>query len=119
MLSGAVRQTENKPSIDEWSDCWALRLDDIPDFIDCLVFCGRMRESSMQRLHHIGQIKEHFLRVTDGDTGQEILRADVAQSGAFNTFITYAKLRRKISNAGWTFEFTAQESAPLEVCAGE
>jgi stress response protein SCP2 len=104
MLEGSVRQSENRFSVDEWGDCFIVRLDDIPADITCLIFHGYFTQPPTR--DKIGvSIKEHFLRLTDQDSGKEILRVDLPELYAFNSSITYARLSRNSDNNVWHFQF--------------
>jgi stress response protein SCP2 len=104
MLEGSVRQSENSHSVDEWGDCFIVKLGDIPDDIKFLLFYGYFTQPSTQDKLSVS-LKEHFLRLTDQDTGKEILRVDLPEQCPINSSITYAKLSRASGNDGWHFQF--------------
>jgi stress response protein SCP2 len=104
MLEGSVRQSENRTSVDEWGDCFIVKLGDIPDDITCLLFYGYFTLPSAQDKLSVS-LKEHFLRLTDQDNGKEILRVDLPEHCPINSSITYAQLSRASGNDGWHFQF--------------
>ncbi len=104
MLEGSVRQSDNRSAVDEWGDCFIVKLGDIPDDITCLLFYGYFTQPSTEDKLS-GSLKEHFLRLTDQDNGKEILRVDLPEQCPINSSITYARLLRASGKDGWHFQF--------------
>lgn len=107
LSAGAIRQTENRLVPGEWNDCFLVKLAEASDHYRELTFSGKFDRCDVFR--NISRLTGHFLHLSDYETGEEILRVDVAPCNDFRVgTVDYGALVYDAAGKTWHFRFMSR-----------